>query len=86
MRATRYPSALRTAMKSLWHHVLFFLVFVSLPVSILFIVWAYQDHELNAAAVVRIVSAWSVAGIVAALLGWYVILAPYRRRSGNKED
>ena len=80
-----FPSVLRTAMKSLWHHILFFLIFASLPMSILFIVSAYQDHELNAAGVVRIVCVWAIAGVIAALLGWYVILAPYRRRPGNKE-
>lgn len=76
---------LRTALKSFWHLTAVMLVFTSLPMSILFMVSAHEDHELDAAAVVRIVSVWAAAGLIAALLGWYVILAPYRQRSGNNK-
>jgi hypothetical protein len=76
---------IRSATKSLWHHVLFILVFASLPTSLLFIAWAYEDHEFTLVRILQIVIVWVIAGIVAALVGWYVILAPIRRRSGRKE-
>jgi len=80
-----FPS-IRSATKSLWHHVLFVLVFASLPTSMLFIAWAYQDNDLTTAHVVRILAAWTGAGVIGALIGWYVILAPIRGRTARRRD
>lgn len=77
---------IRSATKSLWHHVLFVLVFASLPISILFIAWAYQDNDLTAAHVIWIIGVWVSAGVIGALFGWYVILAPIRGRPDHRKD
>ena len=77
---------LRSATKSLENHILFTWAFASLPMSVLFAVFAYQDHEFTIVRLLRIVTAWSAAGVILALGGWYVIWAPRRRRSGRKED
>lgn len=76
----------RWAISSLWHHILFIVVFASLPVSILFIFWADQDHDLTVTRVVKIVTAWIIAGVIGALAGWYVILPSIRHRGTRKDD
>jgi len=77
---------IRSATRSLWHHILFVLIFASLPTSALFIAWAYQDNDLTVARVIQIISAWGIAGVALALVGWYVILAPIRRRNHRGND
>jgi hypothetical protein len=70
------PLSIRSATSSLRNHILFILVFASLPVSVLFCVWAYQDHELTLSRVLWIPTVWTGAGILGALVGWH-----YRPRS-----
>lgn len=77
---------IRSATKSLRHHILFVLVFASLPISILFITWSYQDGDLTAAHVIRIICVWTGAGIIGGVLGWYIILAGTRRQAHQKKD
>lgn len=77
--------SIRSATKSLWHHILFILVFASLPTAALFLVWAYQDGDLTVGRGLQIISVWIIAGLIGALVGWYVILASVRRRSDQKK-
>jgi hypothetical protein len=75
--------SLRSAASSLSNHVLFILVYFSLPMALLAVAFAYQDHELTITRVLRI-GFWAVVlGVLLAFFGWHVILAPIRRRSGK---
>lgn len=66
--------------------MIFILVYFSAPMSVLFGLWAYQDHKLTLAWAVRIVAVWAGLGVVTALIGWHVILSPIRGRSERKES
>lgn len=78
--------SIRWATKSLWHHILFVILFASLPTSILFVAFAYQDQDLTLARVIQIASIWTLAGLALAVAGWYVILPPIRHRSRRRKD
>lgn len=49
--------------------------------SLLNAAMAYQDHELTVMRGLWIATVCTSGGVVAALVGWYVILLPIRRRS-----
>lgn len=53
----------------------------SLPLSMMFFVFAYHDNELTFARVLWIVFVWLVAGTAMGIIGWYAILPSIRRRS-----
>lgn len=76
--------SIKSATSSLRNHILFILVFASLPMSVLFCAWAYQDHELTLTRTLWILTVWTGVGIGMALIGWHIILAPFRRRSGRE--
>lgn len=78
------PLSIKGAMKSAGNHIIFILVFFSVPMSLLFGLWAYQDQKLTLAWAARIVIVWAGLGVAIALIGWHVILSPIRRRLERK--
>lgn len=57
-------------------------IFFSLPMSLMFIVFAYEDGDLTLMYLLQIFGTWILAGAAAAFVGWHVILPSNRRRSG----
>ena len=68
-------------MNSLRNHIFFIWIYFSLPMSLLFAAFAYEDHELTLIRIVWILTVWTCAGVIAALVGWYVIVPRTRPRS-----
>jgi hypothetical protein len=77
--------SLRSATSSLRNHIFFVLAFFSLPMSVMFALFAYNDNELTFMRAIWIVTVWTGLGIVGAFVGWHVIVIPIRRRSRHKE-
>ena len=72
---------LRKGTSSLRNHILLVQLCFSLPMSLMFMVFAYQDNDFTFARVLWIVFVWLGAGTVGGFIGWYVVLPPFRRRS-----
>jgi hypothetical protein len=71
---------------SLKNHIVFIFVVVSLPTAAVFAVSSYQDNELTAMWMLRILIVSTLAGLFIALVGWFIILPPILRHSGRKHD
>ena len=73
------PLSIRSATSSLRSHILFIWVYFSVPMSLLFTAFSYQDHELRLIRMLWILTVWTCAGVIGALVGWYVIVPSIRR-------
>jgi hypothetical protein len=71
---------------SLRNHIVLVFVVFSLPMSAIFAVSSYQDHELTPMWMLRIVAVCTFFGLIGALVGGFIILPPILRRSGRKHD
>jgi hypothetical protein len=77
--------ALKHALDSLPNFILFLWVHLSLPASLLIAALTYQDGELTLGSLTRILIAFSCAGVIMALFGWYVVFADLIRRRSERE-
>jgi hypothetical protein len=60
-------------------------VWISLPMSLLGFVWSYEDDELSLGQMLRIFIVYSFAGLIMALIGWYVAFAGIIRRRSERQ-
>jgi hypothetical protein len=70
---------IRSATKSLPHHIFTIWVYFSLPLSLLFTAFSYEDRELTVLRMLWILTVCTCAGVFVALAGWYVIVPSIRR-------
>jgi len=76
--------SIKSATSSLRNHILFILVFFSLPMSLFSAALTYQDAPLTLTRILWILTVCTSAGVILALVGWYVIVPSIRRRSTRK--
>ena len=78
--------SIKSATSSLRSHILFILIYFSLPMSLFSAALTYQDEKLTLIRILWILTVWAFAGVILALVGWYVIVPSIRRRSERKDD
>jgi hypothetical protein len=71
----------KKGVSSLPNHIVLVWIFFSLPLCLLNGVLSYEDHELTFSRILRILVVGACAGVAVALVGWFVILPPLRRRN-----
>jgi len=75
---------IRNASSSLPSHLAFMQFAFSLPMALLFGAFAYTDGTLTLGWGIRIVVVSTAMGLVAGVIGWYVILLPLLRKRGGR--
>jgi hypothetical protein len=77
--------SIRSATSSLRNHIFFIWVYFSLPMSLFTAALTYQDAKLTLIRILWILTVCTSAGVILALVGWYVIVPLIRRRSGRRD-
>jgi protein-S-isoprenylcysteine O-methyltransferase Ste14 len=71
---------------SLRNHIVLIFIAFSLPMMAMSSISSYQDGELTPLWMLRIIGVCTVAGVIAAIIGWFIILPPLLRRSKPKNS
>ncbi|HEY2782372.1 MAG TPA: hypothetical protein VGI90_16440 [Steroidobacteraceae bacterium] len=81
------PLTFKGALDSLRNLLIFMWVYFSLPLMLMNVGFAHQDHELTPNLALRILIACTCGGVVMSLIGWYIAFAAIiRRRAERKRE
>jgi hypothetical protein len=73
-----------TGTSSLKNHIVPIFIAFSLPMMAMSSISSCQDGEFTPLWMLGIISVCTIAGVIAAIIGWFIILPPLLRRSKPK--